>query len=647
MFSLPARARQYLIVLLAAWWSFSFQFVWANFQNDHFDHLSKARQVLLGEVPQRDFFDPGRPLTIYVSAAVQRVSPTLFSEFLLTIVATAIGVAIVYILARSITSSSLLGVIAAMLTISMKPRLYSYPKIILFPLSVWVLWRYIDRPDRRRLIAFAVMTVVTFLFRYDYGIDIAVMGVVTLIALHKREAVRPVLLYIIAGAIVTGPYLGWLAAQGLLWSTGSAGLLSMAESAPGITVVPIHLDLSHGLFRVTPPPPQMSIRWAAGTDVETRHRLEHEYGLEERSRKGDRTMQYFIAAGSPSRIQTLLRDSHVEETTGINRSTGELVNFSLWSRIRAAVPLLRLTPGIVPSGEDAAGWIYYVFLLSPPTALALLWFSRGGRSEALKVISLSILCLELHQFLIRGSLDSRLPDVTGPTAVLIVWIVRVTVDASRAVTGRWAWTVRTISGASMALFAFLMLASVTTYAGTSWADIVWAGWPRPGTYRTVTERLRRRPLDSWTDETSVGLRAATRYVAECLTPDDRLMLPMMYQPEVFYLAERSFAGGVNGFHGGEFAPQALQEQIVARMQAQSVPVVIVQDADLGGFRRNYEVLASYVESRYREAAVLGFGDANLHFHVFVDKRRNPVGTDSRWSLPCFQAGSVRPVVPKY
>jgi hypothetical protein len=110
----------------------------------------------------------------------------------------------------------------------------------------------------------------------------------------------------------------------------------------------------------------------------------------------------------------------------------------------------------------------------------------------------------------------------------------------------------------------------------------------------------------------------------------------MYHPEVFYLAERRFAGGVNGFHGGEYSSRPEQRMIVAKMDRQSVPVVIVEDADFQGFKRNYKVLASYIASRYREAAVLGFGDSRLHFHVFVDEHRSPATIDPQWLLPCFQ-----------
>ena len=42
--------------------AFFYQVTRPAFLNDHFDHLSKARQMLHGEYPVRDFFDPGRPL---------------------------------------------------------------------------------------------------------------------------------------------------------------------------------------------------------------------------------------------------------------------------------------------------------------------------------------------------------------------------------------------------------------------------------------------------------------------------------------------------------------------------------------------------------------------------------------------------------
>ena len=50
-------------LLTAAWRVLTF----SGFQNDHYVHLARAQQVILGELPIRDFVDPGMP-AMYVPA---------------------------------------------------------------------------------------------------------------------------------------------------------------------------------------------------------------------------------------------------------------------------------------------------------------------------------------------------------------------------------------------------------------------------------------------------------------------------------------------------------------------------------------------------------------------------------------------------
>ena len=38
-----------------------------GFQNDHYVHLARAQQLLFGDLPIRDFVDPGMPLMYLVS----------------------------------------------------------------------------------------------------------------------------------------------------------------------------------------------------------------------------------------------------------------------------------------------------------------------------------------------------------------------------------------------------------------------------------------------------------------------------------------------------------------------------------------------------------------------------------------------------
>ena len=52
--------------------------------NDHYMHLAWAQQLLFGQLPGRDFVDPGMPLMYTLSAFVQHLWPGPFSEGVLT-----------------------------------------------------------------------------------------------------------------------------------------------------------------------------------------------------------------------------------------------------------------------------------------------------------------------------------------------------------------------------------------------------------------------------------------------------------------------------------------------------------------------------------------------------------------------------------
>ena len=94
--------------------------------NDDYLHLSSAQQILLGDVPVRDFIDPGEPLYYYVSAAAQRLlGPNVLSEVLLDLA----GMSLAYIVAFPIAvrlSGSRVAALAVMVpVILLVPRLYA------------------------------------------------------------------------------------------------------------------------------------------------------------------------------------------------------------------------------------------------------------------------------------------------------------------------------------------------------------------------------------------------------------------------------------------------------------------------------------------------------------------------------------------
>src|SRR5688500_8008852 len=151
---------------------FAYRWLTVNFTNDQFVPLSRARQILLGDVPVRDFFDPGLFLQHYASAAALYVSGgTLLGEAVLTIFFISLGASLVYVMGHRLSRSWTIAAAATATAVAAFPRLYNYPKVFLFVLTVVCAWRYQVRPTRVTLVLLALTTAIAFLFRYDLGRD--------------------------------------------------------------------------------------------------------------------------------------------------------------------------------------------------------------------------------------------------------------------------------------------------------------------------------------------------------------------------------------------------------------------------------------------------------------------------------------------
>jgi hypothetical protein len=175
-----------VFVWLGAFW---FSLVTLVFLNDHFGRISPARQIaLLGELPFRDYFDPGYFLTELSTAALMRVlGDNLLGEVLLTTTFIATGTLLVFLLTRRLTGSVVASLASAALALALLPRAYDYDKVLFYPLGLMLCWRYADRPVTSRLWACAAGLVVAALFRYDNGVFLGAAMVVTIAAAHAGE----------------------------------------------------------------------------------------------------------------------------------------------------------------------------------------------------------------------------------------------------------------------------------------------------------------------------------------------------------------------------------------------------------------------------------------------------------------------------
>jgi hypothetical protein len=186
--------------------------------NDHYMHLAWAQQLLFGELPGRDFVDPGMPLMYALSAIVQHVWPGPFSEGVLTCILLAVAASATFLVITDLTGSIAFGVAATLFEIAMGPRLYSYPKILVPAVGLLLIQHYLRHPSRVRLLWLAAWTGIAVLFRHDLGVYAAAGICAALLVAHGtnwRQSTRTVAEYAVALLALMSPYMVFVQ-----WSEG-------------------------------------------------------------------------------------------------------------------------------------------------------------------------------------------------------------------------------------------------------------------------------------------------------------------------------------------------------------------------------------------------------------------------------------------
>ncbi len=294
-------------------------------------------------------------------------------------------------------------------------------------------------------------------------------------------------------------------------------------------------------------------------------------------------------------------------------------------------PLWSFTPA---TSEGLVGLTYYAFwivLLAAAVVLAIRAFddesplSAAERGTALGLLATATLA---NYFLLRGSLSQRLGDAAIPVIALAAWTA-----------GRASWEASpAMRRSTMAVPGALLLAICA--AAASDGDVgqrldqsgMTHSWERAAErFMAVSDSLRRLPPKDWRGfEREQWLPQAARYIAECTTPDDYLLVAAE-APEIHVFAHRRFAAGQAALAMGLYTSQDDQRRALARLSGQSVPIVL---ADASRFQSEfiwtYPLLARYISDHYREA-----GTIDDRFLVFVDANRTPRRADPLSGLPCF------------
>ena len=639
--------------LLAFAVTFIYRWLTLDFVNDHFVHVSRARQILAGDVPVRDFFDPGLILQYYASAAALHLSGgTLFGEALLTVSFVSLGAALAFLLAVRVSESRIIAVVTTAIAVVTFPRLYSYPKVFLFVLALTCAWRYAslsaETPSRRSLVrsrswlmVMAVVTAMAFLFRHDHGLYIGVAMTVFLGVLHSKGRNRATLrrwaratgTYVGVTVLLLLPFFVFIQSEAGIWTyvTGSTPQ-QQAITTLRLNAIPWRVDWSAPLFDVNPRTERrIYVRWSQDADEETRRDREARYGLSRPLPQEGTTWSYVIVNDDPANIRQLFSDPLVADTHGLDRREARLVEESIFQRLQRFVPMLRwrIAPGILNS-DNAIAWLYYATLLLPFVGGIMVLRAGLPREQTASITALILLCGIIGQSLVRESPESRLPDIATPMAVLGAWI-----------TSRWLrpdvqWRrLRLTAAVIVSLITFWGAATLGMFGERLNASGILAGpFATVERFRTVNAELHMRPIEAWAGTESTGLRGLTRYVMDCTMPTDRLMVAW-FEPQVFFYAERPFAGGQTYFDRGWHASEADQQLTIQRLTNQRVPIVLTNATADQSFKANFPLVFEYVQRHYTVAARSTFG-SNREYGILVHRDISPKGTYEPLGLPCYR-----------
>jgi hypothetical protein len=564
-----------LLFLFLSSWLFRFNDPngsFAQLTDDHYFYLVRGWQILFGDMPVRDFVDHGAPLYYYVAAAVQWLGGRgSMSEIVFSVTLLSIGSVLTGWLAARASGSVLLGAAVAIGQILMAPRFYNYPKILVYTAAIPVLWAFLDRPTRRRAFWVALVTAVGFLFRHDHG---AFVGVGMAVALLCVPALS----------------LGARLRLALIY----AGLV-LALLAPYLLFIQVNGGFGQYIRQAS--------AWAARdrgrAPVVFPGLFDYPYGNDETA----------AAQTTPGRAIASMRDNHI-------------------------------------------AWMYYGELALPLAALLVLTLSTQGfrgppgrvwpHAQA-KIAIVAVLGLVLDIGFLRSPLEARLADPSVPLAILLAWLCAAAVAACRPGAPFRPALARARRPLALAVVAVAASLVVVFTVGLSrdfrerldsatMLEGPWTAVRRADYMRTVLQQVW--PLERIATPQDEGPLRLAFYLRYCVKPSDRVLM-QPYLPQVLALAERAFAGGHADLRPGFFTTDDAQLLTIARLQRQSVPVVVLETGEsLAAFRASFPLITAYLDEHYRPAGERDLDD-RFAVHLLVSKTAVPTRTYAPLDWPCY------------
>jgi hypothetical protein len=598
--------------------------------NDHFMHVVWGRQLLLGRLPVRDAVSLGMPLQTGISAAAEwLVGYRLLSEALVISTAFAAAAGLTFVLVQRAAGRLVIAVTAALLEVAIAPRTYSYPKLIVYAAGIWLLWRYIDRPSLRRAIQLGIATALAFYLRHDHGLY---LGLVTMavIAMRHGRAVRAALRQSAAFAItcllLVAPFLGYVEAYGSVREYAhDLRQFSAREHSGNPFVWPAWpLASVDSIARWTTARDRavhINIRWSEAASDETRRQAALRYRLQGDSPGEIQSGRFTLSDTSTANGRAIINDPAIEDTSGIDRLTGDVYT-SGWY-----VGPIRLLNGLDTAAASAA-LLFFVFLALPVAAAVALVRNRHppgplGQWERMKIAAVVLVAVVTFFGFVRDALDVRIADAVVAPLVLAGWL------SARWVSGGWpsAW--------SRALRVAVLLVALIPVT----RSIVVAGAVEPRLERAEpasviwTRLVTSPPFDAWAARGSAEYRIV-RYVRDCTDPREPLLV-LSPAPQLYYYADRPFAGRMGWYMEGYYSSELNQRENATALAEDRPPVAIIDAGRELSDLATHPSALTYLTRSYHQIGELSAADGT-RLRVFGRNDRRPAGTQADVGWPCYR-----------
>lgn len=265
---------------------------------------------------------------------------------------------------------------------------------------------------------------------------------------------------------------------------------------------------------------------------------------------------------------------------------------------------------------------YYAFWAVPWVAIAVIGvlLARGGSTlaphERGTAAGLLLMTVLVNMSFLRANLAERFGDGAPAVVLLAAWVAGSAAMWTAPAMRRVAVLVPAVLLASM-LGASYLFSDVGRELRTTGLSDSWGATVRR--YSMVREELSGMPPAAWSDANAQGILRAARLVAECTNPNDRV-LAIGPVHEVLVFGRRGFAAGQAMFKLSLYTSETHQRRALARLEGQSVPVVIAEAAEFGEFEALYPRVAAHVRENYREASPIPVSD-HRQLRVFVAPQR--------------------------